>query len=519
MNQRNLDLNSILRQVAKLKSLPEAELIQELERLLPVLWQIRNDPTYSGQLKQMASLSTGPNGSLEILSSVLSLLEGQFTEPPQLRREAEKLARLILESNLVVPGFSSYEALREALAKNTFSQREDTPWPTAELKEGQSTGQAQLIPALLDEHPLMPPDEVEKWSELMWKQREELSDLDADALDMLSHVWLAQAGSADDYAVGDVDEFLVMRGLKPKQGGDGRRGGFEPEQRTEMLKALSHIQNLWLNMGEVEFQEERASRRGRRKKSVRNAVQSRAFVITDRMGQIRLDGQLDVNRFMFRPGVLFSRFLYGPGRQTALLSAKAVQYDPYRQRWEKRLARYLSWQWRLRAQHGNFNRAYLVEALLEAVGETPGNYNRYPARVRERLEKALETLVEDKVIAGWEYQEWNEATADQRGWAKFWLATSVLIAPPQSIRETYHLLRQHLDNNELDLALLSGSWVWAELVKAHRKERGLSQTEAALELGVSQGYLSKLEKGQVSVSDELENRLKQWVGQSKNSLK
>ena len=39
----------------------------------------------------------------------------------------------------------------------------------------------------------MPPEEVEAWAQRMWRQREELSDLDADALDILSALWLYQA--------------------------------------------------------------------------------------------------------------------------------------------------------------------------------------------------------------------------------------------------------------------------------------------------------------------------------------
>ena len=112
-----------------------------------------------------------------------------------------------------------------------------------------------------------------------------------------------------------------------------------------MLRALTHIQNLWLSMTEVEVYTG-ASPRARRRRPETQALQSRVFVITDLLGQLRLDGWLDVEKFIFRPGKVFAHFLHGPGRQTALLSARALAYDPYRQVWEKRLLRYLSWQWR-----------------------------------------------------------------------------------------------------------------------------------------------------------------------------
>ena len=105
-----------------------------------------------------------------------------------------------------------------------------------------------------------------------------------------------------------------------------------------MLQALGRVQSLWLQMAKVEVYE--ATRTGRRR-ATQKGIQSRAFVITDLFGQLRPDGFLDVEKFVFRPGQVFGHFLFGPGRQTALLSAQALHYDPLRQTWEKRLTRYL----------------------------------------------------------------------------------------------------------------------------------------------------------------------------------
>lgn len=57
----------------------------------------------------------------------------------------------------------------------------------------------------------------------MWEQRSQLSDLEADALDALSALWLYQVKSEKDDAVAHVDNFLQLRGLTPKQSGNGRR--------------------------------------------------------------------------------------------------------------------------------------------------------------------------------------------------------------------------------------------------------------------------------------------------------
>jgi DNA-binding XRE family transcriptional regulator len=399
-----------------------------------------------------------------------------------------------------------YQALREALYKNTFRQVDGNPWPTAQLLKGGVLGQAQLRPPAADGQALLPPEQVELWATAMWQQREELSDLDADALDALSSLWLNQARTVQDRAVADVDGLLALRGIKPKGKGGGRRAGYEPEQREEMLRALSHIQNLWINIAEVEVYEETGGRRGRA--PVRQTIQSRAFVITDRVGQLQMNGYMDVRKFIFRPGEVFAHFLLGPGHQTALLSAMALKYDPYRQTWEKRLARYLSWQWRTKARNSDYLRPYRVATLLDAVGKDLDE--RRPAVTRERLEKALDLLQRDGVIAAWQYDRWEEGLARQRGWGHTWLEATLLIEPPEAVKEQYQPLerqRQPAPRAALPAGL-------GERIKRRRKDLGLNQKEAGELLGVTQAYISMLERGKIGgdrLSAAFRQRLETWL--------
>jgi DNA-binding transcriptional regulator YiaG len=427
--------------------------------------------------------------------------------------------------------------IRDALAKNTFGASEDTPWPTASLNNGKVIGNAQLMPPIVDNKPLMPPEDQERWVQMMWKQREELSDLDADALDLLCHVWLKQANKPEDSAIAVIDDLLAMRNLKPKQGGNGRRGGYEPEQRTEMLHALSHIQNLWLNMGLVETYEkvdDDNSQKKRRTKKVNHNIQSRAFVVTDRLGQLNDDGYMDVERFIFQPGKLFAKFLMGPGQQTALLSAKAVEYDPYRQKLEKRLTRYLSWQWRIQATHGDYTRSYRVATILEAV-ELKIDI-KHPGETRDRLERGLDRLQQDNVIAQWQYDpsRWNEEQANRRGWVNNWQQATIIVEPPDIIRESYSKIEQSFEsekpalksgqkknpeqkkNTEKSEAAPTSERITqltqlAQDLKARRKTLSLSQLQLAEILEVTQGYLSKLEKGQVNITDSRYKHIRQWL--------
>ena len=416
------------------------------------------------------------------------------------------LSDLLQNRNLNVFSSPDYHALREALArKDLFREVEGVPWPTAFLDKGGVRGRAHLRPAAVENQPLMSLEEVDAWAKMMWQQREELSDLDADALDALSAIWLAQARSVNDDAIADVDELLAMRGLQPKKSGQGRRGGYRPEQRAQMLQALSHIQNIWLDMAEVDVYEDTGKGKKRRTKQ---AIQSRPFVITDRMGQIRLDGYMDVQKFIFRPGKVFARFLMREGRQTALLSAKALHFDTYRQKWEKRLTRYLSWQWRTQAYNGQYMRPYRVATLLEQVGEAIDK--NAPSRTRERFEKALDTLQSEGVIGAWQYDRWDEDAADKRGWAKRWEQATVLIEPPDEIRDHYQAsIEKPVEGRKQQ----AHSDTLSERVKARRKMLRLSQLQAAEQIGISQALLSQIERGR-KPSSATQKKLEAWLSQA-----
>lgn len=442
----------------------------------------------------IATLNLSPDDYTQDIRRLLSMLS--TTDP------------LKQDSLLTVMSPSHYQALREALAHNTFQQVDGSPWPTASLEKGSARGQAQLRPPHLDTNAFISPQEQQNWSQMMWSQREELSDLDADVLDALSAIWLNLARSPQEDAITDIDNLLAMRGLKPKKNGDGRGAGYRPEQRADVLQALSHIQNLWLNMTELEVY----TNSGRRGKPTKQVVQSRAFVITDRMGQLRFDGCIDVQKIVFRPGNVFAHYLFGPGRQTALLSAQALHYDPYRQDWEKRLTRYFSWQWKCQASSGCEATCYRTRTLVEAAGATVSA--RRPNRTRERLEKALEALQQDGVIADWQYERWDEQDAKQHGWMESWLKTNVLVGCPEAIKSRYRSLdRSQEKPQNLSLAKPPAPSDLAHRIRTTRKAKAISQLQVAEQLQISQGYLSLLERGKVApeqVSPQVRLKLEQW---------
>ncbi len=426
------------------------------------------------------------------------------------RRQTAEARDNVADDALVVLSSAHFQSLREALYKNNFRKVEGSPWPTAPLERSNAKSYAQLRPAAMDLGSLMAPKTIEAWATTMWRQQSELSDLDADALDALCAIYLSQARGPDDTAVADVDEILAMRGLKPKRAGSGRRGGYEPEQRADMLKALSHIQNVWINVAEVMVYEREVN--GQKPRApVAKTLQSRPFIITDRMGQIRLDGYIEVERFIFRPGKAFAAFLFGTGQETGLLFKKALQYDPFRRKWEKRITRYMSWHWRAASLSGEFNQTYTVRTLLDAVGESVNE--RYPSKTRARLEQALDQLAIDKVLVSWRYVDWREEETSSRGWTEKWLDAGIAIEAPQVIRDYYLRTRGQKQSRAIERGVRSDPADLAERLKRLRKTLGLSQQEAAARLGIQQGHVSKLERGKATPSPQLREVIETWLSE------
>lgn len=402
-----------------------------------------------------------------------------------------------------------YHAVREVLAFGQFQRTEDSPWPTAPLKKGSTNGHAQLFPVEMETDPYRESHEQKDLAELMWMQVSELSDLDADVLDLLSALWVQQARSPNDVAKVSVKNLLRMRGLKPKTGAGGRSSGFRPDQKQQLFRSLAHIQNIYLLIQDMELPgSERDS--GRHKES--REVRSRAFIITDIAGKRTENGPLDIEEFLIRPGVLFGYFLFGHGRQIALLSAKAIEYDRIRQDWEKRLARYFSWQWRNDALNQRGSRKFLVRTLLENTGKKADPL--HPKRTKERLEKALDTLAADQVIGSWAWDTESPRFGVSGRWTDHWESWSIEIAAPEYVRQHYQKI---LPGNgpSGNLSSLPSSQVQelpiSDALFRYRQQNQLSQSAMAGKLGITQSFYSLLERGSRNANPTLLKSIRQLL--------
>lgn len=409
-----------------------------------------------------------------------------------------------VEHYLHVMNNAPYQYVREAVYKNSFQSMSHTHWPTTPVYKENLEGLIQLIPFQSSES--YTPSQL--LIEQAFKQAQSLTDLDVDIFDALCSIFLAKARYTEDIIEIQFNDLFMIRGIKSKLGGEGRRGGYEQKQREKVLESLTHIQSLWLKFNKVTVYE--------KGKPIQTQLQGRTFLFVDHhRKEYDISQLINQKSFTITVDKVFTKYLYGSGRQIALLPIQTLQYNPYKHKWEKRLARYFSWRWRTQARKGDFLQPNKIRTLLEAIGENVNE--RTPSRTRDRLEKALDQLIEDGVLSAWHYHKWDETIANNQGWVRIWLESTILVEPPEIVKEQYRSIEKtkKTTQNAIDLQNITnnnakGVSIGNQL-RAVRKQFNLSLLQVSEELEISPSYISNIERGIKTPSVKIQNDIKKWL--------
>lgn len=429
----------------------------------------------------------------ELDKKTVNTIENPNTENKRMSEIA--MESLLKKDFLSITSSATYQAMREVVALKKFKEDTASPFPTAYVEKATVKGKIQLTPLATQ---AVYGEKLKELEASMWKKFEQLSDLHVDVIDAMCATWIVQAGSDESRGVITADDILKLRGLKPHKSGTGRRGGYTIKQRQEVVEAIQDLENIWFEVTEK-------TKQGSKSKS--DFVQSRAIAVLDRGGQMRLDGSLDVMWFVFRPGSIFARYLLTEGRQSALLAAQALRYNVRTQAIEKRLVRYLSWQWRIRSKSAGYLQPYEAQTLLKEAGiKIP---KRNAVRSCERLEKALDRLQSDGLIRGWQYSEWDWSKTNKHGWIKGWMTEKIAIEPPDFILDAYETIGKSYEKKVIKAETKKPKKSDTKKdeislnVKSKRKSLKLSQMQLAEMLNLSQATLSRIENGKKVSLEEL----------------
>lgn len=474
----------------------------------------------------------------------------------------EMISSLLNQSYIESNSDALIYQLREAISKNTFKQSTNlnAAYPTVNIMDKNVKAIAQLRADDNDELGLSK-EEFGIWENLIGEAITSMDDLTSDIFDIISYVWMKKADHPDAMINFHSDDVLSLRQLQGRSNGKNSSVTYRKKQREEVMKRIAALAAIWVRLDEndeLEFVD-------RRKHAELSDYKSGKFKRLFLMDNITVlydkhDNPLGIYECTIKPGQILANYLYGSTNSVGYLSLKALEYNPEKEKYHKRLTRYLSWQWRIRKRKKDFLRPYSIsgEKGLLSVMEFKVD-RRYSARTKDGFEKVLNTLKDDEVIGNWEYEGGLDESivGVKKGWIDYWLKQKVVIQPPQSVLEHYRIdaneltalpdrpssvtdkkalldflsltteedrdddpfdylakigiqkayqeaaptkepvQRKRTEESQIHFFYNEDLEVTGDLVKETRKKRGLNLTEAAEQIGIVRTTLSRFERGMI----------------------
>ncbi|MCK1995484.1 helix-turn-helix domain-containing protein [Peribacillus muralis] len=466
-----------------------------------------------------------------VLPYIQVLGEENSSESP--KSSNREVINALLNQNFAESGSALlFHKLRETISKNEFDIA--TEIPTARIAERALEATAQ-VRAENDYLMMKSNVAIEQWKNLTSQAITSMDDLTADIFDIVSILWMQQATHKDQMIHFHTDDALNLRRLQGrKEDVDGYQMSYRKKERDDIMKRLAALTTIWIR---IEKENLRFINEDQGDFEEIGQVQFNPLFLVDSVTvAYRGDNPIGIYECSIRPGELLANFLYGSQRSSGLLALKTLEYHPIKQKYHKRLSRYLSWQWRIRQKSADYLRAYHIggdKGLLKVMDLDVNP--RYGSRIREQFEEILDTLQQDGIIKGWGYKENNleKQIEQERNWfANTWLKARVQIIPPYEITgmgdyqdllligdqdyDAENLLTMLKDMTDKETVatreMVEEKQVSPGTMNKERNDRGLSILEAAKEMGISHSTLSRYERNLIkrpyTVSLE---KMKEWL--------
>lgn len=283
----------------------------------------------------------------------------------------------------------------------------------------------------------------------LWERVTSYSDTDGDVLLAM----LAQVVAIGPDEQGSVwitsPAILDYRGIRPKrhetgESGEYRDAGHRPEDMKDIADAVERLREMHLS---VRSWSEPRKPGGRRRKVTQESylVLISDFLRRTTEGQQNLDEEPLQIAWRYQPGSVLG-FPMTRNTKVAWLLQQTLHYDPYHQKWEKRLARYFIFQLRINSAFGGTTIKRSIGEILQEAGLFSELDTIHPDRNRVRFEEVMRHLTEEGHIS-----DWGESTylavkeqLPSRRWLDRWLSHQLEItAAPLVENLTENLLDLH----------------------------------------------------------------------------
>jgi hypothetical protein len=312
--------------------------------------------------------------------------------------------------------------------------------PTYVYKKPAGVSLIQVRP----DDPNVEPDEITVND--LWRKVRELSDLDGDVLLVMLAQTLGTPPDEKGFVWITSKRILEYRDIKPitkPTNKAPRRAGDRQEDLARIAECVEHLENIWISVRQwIEEGKGDGGRRKRKKSKRLYKHESRLIAVIDTINQYELDGITQITSptrrlsltlaWRYQIGSWLEPFLRAPNRQVAWLLQQVLHYDPYHEKWEKRLARYFTFHLRINASKSHKSITRTVGTLIDELSLPTDR--RHPERTRQSFQSAMERLRDDGQISSWKYQEDITQLPSSR-WLETWRAYHIEVtAEPITFR-------------------------------------------------------------------------------------
>jgi len=283
----------------------------------------------------------------------------------------------------------------------------------------------------------------------LWKHITSYSDTDGDVLlAMLAQV--VALGPDEQKSVWITSSAILdYRGIRPKrhetsEPGEYRDAGHRPEDMKGVADAIARLHEMHVS---VRSWSEARKPGGRRRKVTQESylLLISDFLVQTVEGQQNPDEERLQIAWRYRPGEALG-FPMTRNTKVAWLLQQTLHYDPYHEKWEKRLARYFMFQLRINSAFGGTTIKRSIGDILQEAGLSSELDTVHPDRNRVRFEEVMRHLKERGHISEWGETAYFVAKAQLpvRHWLDHWLSYRLEISAAPLVEElTEHMLDQY----------------------------------------------------------------------------
>lgn len=276
---------------------------------------------------------------------------------------------------------------------------------------------------------------VENWTgeeQQQWKRlRNVLSSMDemtADVFDVICFLFLHAPRDENGYIYLNSYDVFKLRKVESVMDHDSTELQVKERDRLNIMSRVKAIANIWVNLNEGSaVQIESESGEALDLYAFEKLLDiGRVYVAYNKKGKM-----VGIQACQIKPTPLFSKILLETKR-LGVLDLSALEFHPIREKYEKRLTRYLTIQWFIRSVGRKVTSPFKVSTLVEEMQLEHGGFRG--VGFIDRFVETLENLQKHHILKEWEFIDGLDYDiVKKRNWRERFLEKRIKLMPAEGI--------------------------------------------------------------------------------------